>query len=81
MRQSDEQINTFCYKWLGTILALVCVFLTAFHIGYPVNIFCGLFAAVLWAIVGMHWKETSIVVINVVMSIIYGLGIFKWLFL
>ena len=81
MRQSDEQINTFCYKWLGTILALVCVFLTAFHIGYPVNIFCGFIAAVLWAVVGIHWKEHSIIVINVVMSIIYGLGIFKWLFL
>ena len=81
MRQSDEQINTFCYKWLGTILALVCVFLTAFHIGYPINVFCGFIAAVLWAVVGIHWKETSILVINVVMSIIYGLGIFKWLFL
>ena len=81
MRQSDEQINTFCYKWLGTILALVCVFLTAFHIGYPVNIFCGFIAAVLWAVVGIHWKEHSIIVINVVMSIIYGMGIIKWILL
>ena len=81
MRQTNEQIDTFIYKWLGTLLALICVMLTSFNIGYPVNIFCGFLAAVLWAIVGVHWKETSIVVINVVMSIIYGLGIFKWLFL
>ena len=81
MRQTNEQIDTFIYKWLGTLLALICVFLTAFHIGYPVNIFCGLFAAVLWSIVGMHWKETSIVVINVVMSIIYASGCIKWILL
>jgi len=81
MRQSDERINTFIYKWLGTLLALICVFLTSFHIGYPLNIWCGFLAAVLWSIVGIHWKESSIVVINVVMSFIYGLGIIKWLFL
>jgi len=81
MRQTNEQIDTFIYKWLGTLLALICVMLTSFNIGYPVNIFCGFAAAILWAVVGIHWKETSIVIINVVMSIIYGLGIIKWLFL
>jgi hypothetical protein len=81
MRQTNEQIDTFIYKWLGTLLALICVFLTAFHIGYPVNIFCGFAAAILWAVVGIHWKEHSIIVINVVMSIIYGMGIIKWILL
>ena len=81
MRQSNERIDTWFYKWTGTLLALICVLLTSFNIGFPINVFCGFIAAVLWSVVGIHWRETSIVVINVVMSIIYGLGIIKWLFL
>ena len=81
MRQSNERIDTYCYKWIGTLLALICVLLTSFHIGYPINVFCGFLAAVLWAIVGIHWNETSIVVINVVMAIMYGAGCIKWVLL
>ena len=79
MNKTSERVITSELKWMGTIIALMCVILTSLNILYPINIICGFIAAVLWAIVGMHWQENAIMIINVVMAVIYGMGILKWL--
>jgi len=46
---------------------------------YPINIWLGFLAGVGWSWVGWKWGENALVVINVAMMLVYGLGVTRYL--
>jgi len=61
--------------WLGTAGLLIAATLAAFNF-YPFYIFAFIIGNSLWAIAGWLWKEQSLVVLNVVITLIYVIGLF-----
>lgn len=67
----------WCLEWGSTAILIVGVALTAYNI-YPLNIWFSLAGNFGWFIVGLMWKKYSLMVIQIVVSIIYIMGVFKY---
>jgi len=65
----------FCVKWGATLLALVTVYLTSHDIT-PINKYFGLITAILWGWLGVIWKQPSMWLLNMIMSVLYIKGLF-----
>ena len=61
--------------WLGTALIILGATLAAFNV-YPAYVVVFIFGNAVWAIAGWLWKEQSLVVLNVVITLIYVIGLF-----
>jgi hypothetical protein len=60
--------------WFSTACLLVAATLAAFNI-YPYYIFAFIASNSLWILIGVLWKEKSLVVLNAGLTIIYVLGL------
>lgn len=63
-------------EWGSTAILIVGVALTAYNF-YPLNIWFSLAGNFGWFIVGWIWKKYSLMVIQIIISIIYIMGVFK----
>jgi hypothetical protein len=64
-------------EWGSTAILIVGVALTAYNI-YPMNVWFSLAGNFGWFIVGWMWKKYSLMVIQIIISIIYIMGVFKY---
>jgi len=60
--------------WLSTASLLVAATLAAFNM-YPLYVFAFIFSNTLWSIVGLLWKENSLIVMNTGLTLIYIVGL------
>lgn len=72
-----QKINAeFILEWASTFILLAGVALTSFNI-FPLNLWVCLAANAGWAVVGIVWKKWSLLIVQVVVTIIYVAGIWK----
>jgi hypothetical protein len=62
-------------KWLATGMLIAGAALTSGSWLYPINVVLFLLGNLFWAWVGIIWKEYSLIVLNVVITIIYVIGL------
>jgi len=67
-------------KWLSTVGACACAIFSSMDI-YPYNVHLGTYAGIGWVAVGWYWREPSIIAINLLLTVIYGGGIIRSLFI
>lgn len=60
--------------WLGTATLLIAAAMAATNL-YPYYIFGFITANTLWMVVGILWKERSMIVVNAGLNIIYIAGL------
>jgi len=61
--------------WAGTAVLLLAATLAAFNF-YPIYVFLFCIANGIWVVVGILWKERSLIVLNAGLTFIYILGLF-----
>lgn len=66
-------------KWLSTWTALGCSIASSMD-WYPLNVWLGWAAGVGWTWVALQWREWSLVTINGGLTLIYGLGVIRSIF-
>lgn len=67
-------------KWISTWMAIGCAICSSMD-WYPINVWLGFLAGVGWTWVGWKWGESALVVINVAMTLVYGFGVIRSLFI
>jgi hypothetical protein len=67
-------------KWIGTILCLIGIALTAINI-YPANIFLGFVGSGLWTVAGIYQRDIPLFLVEVVAVAFYFIGIITWILL
>jgi hypothetical protein len=67
-------------KWLGTIICLLGIALTAINI-YPANIFLGFVGSSLWTVAGIYQRDVPLFLVEVVAVVLYFIGIITWILL
>jgi hypothetical protein len=60
--------------WAGTLCLLLSAGLAALNI-YPLYVFAFIFSNGIWILIGILWKEKSLVVMNLGLTIIYIVGL------
>jgi len=60
--------------YFATVSILISAIIAAFNI-HPLYIYAFLFSNILWAIIGLLWKEKSLILMNIGLSIIYVAGL------
>ena len=60
--------------WFCTACLLVAATMAAFNI-YPWYIYAFIASNTLWVLIGLLWKERSLVVLNAGLTVIYVLGL------
>ena len=65
-------------KWIGTILCLIGIALTAFNI-YPFNVYFSIVGSVIWAAVGAYQRDVPLFLVEAVAVAIYFIGIITWI--
>jgi len=63
-------------EWISTLLLLLGVTLTALNI-FPINLWVSLAANLGWLCVGLIWHKWSLIIVQLVVSTIYILGLSK----
>lgn len=61
--------------WISTACLLIAATLAALNI-YPYYIFAFIISNGLWVLIGILWKEKSLIVMNLGLTIIYVVGLF-----
>lgn len=61
-------------EWTSTAVLLVGVYLTAVNI-YPMNVYISLLGNFGWLIVAIIWRKWSLLVVQLVISMLYLYGI------
>ena len=73
----EEQL-IWWVKWISTAMAVGCAVMSSMDI-YPVNVWLGFLAGVGWSWVGFKWGEWSLITINCLLTVVYGLGVVRWI--
>lgn len=60
--------------WLGTGVLLIAASLAAFNV-YPFYVYGFILANTTWMIVGVLWKEKSLIYSNLGLNVIYFIGL------
>lgn len=63
-------------EWGSTVILIIGVALTAYNI-YPMNVWLSMLGNAGWFAVGWIWKKYSLMVIQIIITIIYIMGVFK----
>lgn len=63
-------------EWSATAILIVGVALTSWNI-YPVNVYFSLLGNLMWLGLGFLWKKYSLVIVQLIVSVIYILGTMK----
>ena len=74
---NDTQIVKKPYQpiaWFGTAVLLIAATLAAFNI-YPWYVYMFCLANGVWVLVGVLWKEQSLIVLNAGLTLIYLAGL------
>jgi ABC-type microcin C transport system permease subunit YejB len=66
-------------KWSGTVLCLIGIALTSFNI-YPANIVFGLIGSGLWTYAGILQRDTPLVLVELVATILYLVGVVLYVY-
>ena len=72
---SSKQIE-FILEWSSTAILLLGVALTSFNV-FPLNLWVCLAANAGWAAIGIVWKKWSLLIVQIVVTLIYVAGIYK----
>ncbi|NDG33507.1 hypothetical protein EB118_26065 [bacterium] len=64
------------FEWLCSIVLLGGVALTSFNI-FPLNLWVLFFGNLGWVILGWIWRKWSLIAMQVVITLIYVVGIIK----
>ena len=64
----------FIIEWGSTTILIVGVALTAWNI-YPLNVWLSLAGNFGWFVVGLIWRKYSLLTIQIIVSIIYLMGL------
>jgi hypothetical protein len=64
----------FILEWGSTLILLVGAALTSLNI-YPMNVFLSLVGNLGWLVVSVMWRKPSLIVIQLVISLIYVAGL------
>jgi len=75
----DQAIQTKPYQWLawiGTTVLLVAATMAAFNM-YPYYSYAFTVANGIWVVVGVLWKEKSLIILNAGLTIIYIAGLIQ----
>ena len=68
--------SEFVLEVLATVVLIIGVALTSFNI-YPINVYISLAGNLLWLGMGIVWGKWSLIIIEIIISIIYVIGIAK----
>jgi len=68
----------FWFEWSCTIILLAGVILTSFNI-YPTNIWFLLIGNLGWIALGYIWRKWSLIILQVIITLIYIAGLVKTL--
>ena len=69
--------NTKPYQplaWTGTFVLIIAASLAAFNI-YPLYVYLFCLANGIWVLIGVLWRENSLIVLNAGLTIIYVAGL------
>lgn len=71
-----NKLKTFEWwaEWVSTTILIIGVILTAWNI-YPLNIYLSLLGNFGWFIVGYIWKKWSLIIIQIILTVIYISGL------
>ena len=64
----------FWFEWTSTALLIAGVVLTSFNI-YPLNLYVLLIGNLAWLIMAVLWKKSSLFIVQLVITLIYVVGI------
>ena len=64
----------FIFEWGSTIILLCGAALTSLNI-YPMNVFLSLAGNLGWLVVSVMWRKPSLIVIQLVITVIYVAGL------
>jgi len=64
------------FEWLCSIVLLAGVALTSFNI-FPLNLWVLFFGNLGWVILGWIWRKWSLIAMQIVITLIYVVGIIK----
>lgn len=64
----------FLFEWGSTIILLCGAALTSLNI-YPMNVFLSLAGNLGWLVVSVIWRKPSLIVIQLVITVIYVAGL------
>lgn len=64
----------FVIEWSATLILLCGAALTSLNI-YPMNVFFSLVGNLGWLVVSLMWRRPSLIVIQLVISVIYVAGL------
>ena len=67
------------YEWASTGVLILGVILTSFNF-YPENIFISMLGNFMWVALGIAWKKWSLITIQIVVTIIYFFGLYKYFY-
>jgi hypothetical protein len=70
---TSKQIE-FIFEWGSTFILLCGAALTSLNV-YPMNVFLSLAGNVGWLVVSVMWRKPSLIVIQLVISVIYVAGL------
>ena len=70
---TSKQIE-FIFEWGSTFILLCGAALTSLNI-YPMNVFLSLAGNLGWLVVSVMWRKPSLIVIQLVISVIYVAGL------
>jgi len=66
-------MNLKILKWSGTATLITGAITTALNV-YPLNIALNTLGGILWTSAGIITKDAPLITVNLVLTIIYGLG-------
>ena len=64
-------------EWGSTVILILGVALTAWNI-YPLNVWVSLLGNVGWFIIGWMWRKWSLLTIQIIITIIYIIGLVNY---
>jgi|TARA_E500000075_G_C6917495_1_gene282362 hypothetical protein len=66
--------------WTGTTILLAAASLISLFPNEIYGVFGFFLASIVWTVVGVLWKEKSLIVLNGVLALIYTYGVTKYIF-
>jgi hypothetical protein len=66
----------FWFEWVSTALLISGVVLTSFNI-YPLNLYVLLIGNIAWLLLAIIWKKSSLFTVQLIITLIYVVGIAK----
>ena len=71
-----EQTWQFYFEWLCTAVLIIGVALTSYNV-YPLNIWISCLGNLGWFALGILWRKWSLIIVQLIVTIIYVAGIYN----